>query len=110
MQTAGAGKPAVEMAGKLEIDADPSGQLAYVTKQASATAGAVTIIMKNASTVQHNIAVQQGASGPILGAGAIVAGGGTSTVSVNLTPGTYTYFCQVPGHRAAGMLGTLTVK
>jgi plastocyanin len=66
--------------------------------------------MKNASTVMHNIAIQQGTSGAILGAGPIVSGGGTSTVKVNLTPGTYTYFCQVPGHRAAGMLGALVVK
>ena len=35
---------------------------------------------------------------------------GTATVSVSLKPGTYTYFCQAPGHRQAGMLGTLIVK
>jgi uncharacterized cupredoxin-like copper-binding protein len=29
---------------------------------------------------------------------------------VNLKAGTYTFYCQVPGHRAAGMSGTLTVK
>lgn len=112
VQAAGAGKPAVEAAGKLQIDADPTGQLSYVTKQASAKAGSVTIVMKNAATVQHNIAIQQGtgASGPVLGAGPIVANGATSTVKVSLKPGTYTYFCQVPGHRAAGMQGTLTVK
>ncbi len=112
VQAAGTGKPAVEVAGKLQIDADPSGQLSYVTKQASAKAGAVAIVMKNASTVQHNIAIQQGTgpSGPVLGAGPIVANGGTSTVNLTLKPGTYTYFCQVPGHRAAGMQGTLTVK
>lgn len=106
----GAGRPAVEAKGSLEIDADPSGQLAYVTTKASATAGAVTIVMKNMAAVGHNIAVQEGAAGPVLGAGPVVAGGATSTVHVTLKAGTYTYFCQVPGHRAAGMQGTITVK
>ena len=45
---AGAGKPAVEKAGKLQIAANPTGQLAYVTNKASATAGAVTVEMPNA--------------------------------------------------------------
>jgi plastocyanin len=105
----GAGKPAVEKAGKLQIDASPTGQLAYVTNKATATAGAVTVSMGNASGVSHNIAIQQGTSGAVLGASAFTTKG-TVSVSVNLKPGTYTFFCQAPGHRAAGMLGTLTVK
>lgn len=106
---AGAGKPAVEAAGKLEIDADPTGQLAYVTNKATGTAGAVTVTMANKSGTPHNIALQQGASGAVLGAGAVVSSG-TSTVTATLKSGTYTFFCQVAGHRQAGMLGTLTVK
>ena len=35
---------------------------------------------------------------------------GSASISVTLKPGTYTFFCQAPGHRAAGMYGTLTVK
>jgi len=109
--SAGAGKPAVEAAGKLVIDADPAGQLAFVTKTATAKPGPVTITMGNKSGVLHNIALQQGTgpSGPIIGAGKIVTTG-ASTFTANLKPGSYTFLCQVPGHRAAGMAGTLTVK
>ncbi len=109
VQAPGAGKPAVEKAGKLQIEASPSGQLAYVTAKAAATAGRVTVEMPNMSGVSHNIAIQQGSSGAVLGASPFTTKG-TATVSVSLKPGTYTYFCQAPGHRQAGMLGTLTVK
>jgi plastocyanin len=109
VQAPGAGKPAVEKAGRLQIPASPTGQLAYVTSSAIATPGPVTVEMPNTSGVSHNIAIQQGSNGPVLGASSFIAKGITS-VTVKLTPGTYTYFCQVPGHRAAGMLGTLKVK
>jgi plastocyanin len=109
VQAPGAGKPAVETAGKLQIAASPSGQLAYVTNKATGTAGRVTVEMPNVSGVSHNIAIQQGANGAVLGASPFTTKG-TATVSVSLKPGTYTFFCQAPGHRQAGMLGTLTVK
>jgi plastocyanin len=114
VEAPGAGKPAVEKAGKLDIDANPQGQLAYTTTKASATPGAVTISMANMSGVSHNIAIEAGeggatAKGSPLGASSFITKGSTS-VSVNLKPGTYTFFCQAPGHRAAGMYGTLTVK
>ena len=114
VEAPGAGKPAEEKAGKLTIAASPSGQLAYVAAKASATAGPVTIEMPNMSGVSHNIAVEAGSggangSGPVLGASTFVSKGAAS-VSVTLKAGTYTFFCQAPGHRAAGMYGTLTVK
>ncbi len=114
VEAPGAGKPAVEKGGKLQIPANPSGQLAYVTDKATATPGAVTIEMPNMSGVSHNIAIETGeggaaAKGTELGASQFVSKG-TATVSVNLKPGTYTFFCEAPGHRAAGMYGTLTVK
>ncbi len=109
VQAPGAGKPAVEQGGKLSIPADPTGQLAYTTKKASATAGAVTIEMPNMSGVSHNIAIQQGTNGAVVGASKFITKGNVS-VNVTLKPGTYTFFCQAPGHRQAGMEGTLTVK
>jgi plastocyanin len=108
---AGAGKPAVEKNGKLQIAANPSGQLSYATNKATASAGAVTIEMPNMSGVTHNLAIQAGTgpSGPVLGHTNFISKG-TTSVTVHLKPGKYTFFCQVPGHRAAGMEGTLTVK
>ena len=47
--------------------------------------------------------------GAVVGASPFTAKG-LATVNVTLKPGTYTFFCQVPGHRQAGMEGTLTVK
>ncbi|GAC1437381.1 MAG: hypothetical protein NVSMB51_11170 [Solirubrobacteraceae bacterium] len=109
VQSAGAGTPAVEAGGSLEIDADPSGQLAYVTNKASGTAGSITLKMANKSGTPHNIALQQGTGGPVLGAGPVLSSG-ISSLTATVQPGTYTYFCQVAGHRQAGMLGTLTIK
>ncbi len=114
VEAPGAGKPAVEKAGKLQIPANPSGQLAYVSNKATATAGPVTIEMPNMSGVSHNIAIEPGAGGATakgspLGASQFVTKG-TASVTVKLKPGAYTFFCEAPGHRAAGMYGTLTVK
>ncbi len=116
VEAPGAGKPAVETGGKLAIDASPSGQLAYTTSKATATSGAVTVQMANMSGVSHNIAIETGtggaspsAGGQVLGASAFTTKG-TVSVNVTLKPGSYTFFCQAPGHRAAGMFGTITVK
>jgi plastocyanin len=114
VEAPGAGKPAVEKGGKLSIAASPSGQLAYVSSKASAKPGPVVIEMPNTSGVSHNIAIESGehgatAGGTKLGASAFTTKT-TASVTVKLTPGTYTFFCEAPGHRAAGMYGVLTVK
>ncbi len=98
---------AAEKAGALQIDADPTGQLQFLAPTATGKAGAVTINSKNASSTPHNISLE----GPGVNVlGAIVASGGLSTIHATLKPGTYTFYCSVPGHRQAGMQGTLTVK
>jgi plastocyanin len=104
---AGAGKPVAAAGGKLEIPADPTGQLAYITKVATAPAGKLTVDSKNASSVPHDIALE---GNGVKGEGKTVQGGGVSSFSVDLKPGKYQFFCTLPGHRAAGMEGTLTVK
>lgn len=93
----------------LTIAANPSGQLRFTKSALTATAGKVTVQFTNDSPLQHNFTVQQGTSGPVLGATPTFSGG-TKTLTLTLKAGTYTYFCSVPGHRQAGMQGTLTVK
>ncbi len=100
-------KHAVEKNGIVEIDADPTGQLKFLASSASATAGHVTLRMKNMSSVQHDISIRGGGINKV---GPIVSNGGVSTVTTALKPGTYTFYCSVDGHEAAGMKGTLTVK
>lgn len=36
--------------------------------------------------------------------------GQTGTVTINAPAGTYQYYCNIPGHKEAGMVGTLTVQ
>jgi plastocyanin len=100
-------KPVTEQNGTVEIDADPTGQLKFLASSATATTGKVTLRMKNASSVPHDIAITGGGVSQV---GPIVSGGGTSTVTATLPPGTYTFYCSVDGHEAAGMKGTITVK
>ena len=92
----------------LKVSADPSGQLAYEQKSLSAKAGSATVDFTNDSSTGHDVAIED-SSGKQLAVTDIVTGGNAST-SVDLKPGTYTFFCTVDSHRQAGMEGTLTVK
>jgi uncharacterized cupredoxin-like copper-binding protein len=56
---------------------------------------------------QHGIAVE---GHGVDKDGQIVTPGSKSTIIVTLKPGTYEYYCPVPGHKAAGMKGTLVVS
>lgn len=82
--------------------------LAYTAKTAEAEAGEVTIDFTNPQAVPHDVAIED-SSGEVIAQTETIAEGSESATA-NLKPGTYTFFCTVPGHREAGMEGTLTVK
>jgi uncharacterized cupredoxin-like copper-binding protein len=71
-----------------------------------ASAGEVTIAYKNEGAIEHTLLID-GVSGIELD---VKAHGDTDTGTVTLKPGTYTIYCGMPGHRAAGMHATLTVS
>jgi len=93
---------------KVSLEADPTGNLKYTTSSVTAKAGPVEIVFTNKSPLSHNVTVESSA-GQQLGATPTFQGG-SKTLTLNLKPGTYTFFCSVPGHRAAGMHGTLVVQ
>jgi plastocyanin len=95
-------------ASTVKFEADPNGELAYTSKSETAKAGKVTVEFKNPQSLTHDVAIED-SSGKEVGATELIADG-SDTTTVDLKPGTYTYFCTVPGHREAGMEGTLTVK
>jgi plastocyanin len=96
-------------AASLRLQADPHGKIRYNKKTLTARSGVVTIVMSNpkGSGLQHGIAVQgKGVDKD----GKIVASGKTSTLSLRLKPGRYTFYCNFDGHKGLGMKGTLIVK
>jgi plastocyanin len=92
----------------VSVSANPEGQLEYNTKSLSAKAGKVAVDFTNSSSLGHNVTIES-SSGEKVGATPTFSGG-SKTLNVTLKPGTYKFFCSVPGHRMAGMEGTLTVK
>jgi plastocyanin len=92
----------------VKLEANPGGALSYNTTALTAKAGKVTIEFTNMAPLQHNVTVES-ASGQSAGATPTFSGG-TKSVTLNLTAGTYTFFCSVPGHKQAGMQGTLKVE
>ena len=89
------------------LSANTGGLLKYNTNKATAAAGSVTIRFTNKSPVPHDV-VLINSKKKVLGKTPVFKGG-TKSFSVKLTAGKYTYYCSVPGHRQAGMQGTLTV-
>lgn len=105
VKKAGSDKPIAAENGKLVIPADPGGQLAYASTKATAPAGPIEVDMPNESGVPHDIVIDG------VGKGEVVQDGGVSTFSGTLDAGqTYTFYCSVDGHRAAGMEGELSVE
>jgi plastocyanin len=91
----------------LALAADPTGQLKFDKTALEAKVGTVKITLTNASPVPHNVSLR--------GNGANehsdnISGGKTASIEGQLQPGSYEFYCSIPGHEQAGMKGTLTVK
>jgi plastocyanin len=100
-------QPAVKgPGGTVKLAADPT-QIAYTSKALSSKPGKVTIDFNNPAPIQHDVAIAKGSQELVKSP--LVAQGSTS-VTADLASGKYVFYCTVPGHRQAGMQGTMTVK
>ena len=90
----------------LKLSTTTGATLKFTKSSLKAPAGVVKIVLTNKAIVPHNIAIK---GNGVDVKGDVVSSGATSTVTAVLKPGTYTFYCSVPGHEAAGMQGTLTV-
>lgn len=91
----------------LALAADPGGALRFDKTRAAVLAGRVTVKLTNDAPVEHNVTIARGAE--TLGATKTITES-TDSTALQLAPGDYVMFCSVPGHREAGMEGTLTVE
>ena len=64
----------------------------------------VPFTLPNDGAAPHNFSIDE------LGISVDIAPGSTEETVINAPPGTYEYYCNVPGHKEAGMVGTLIVE
>src|SRR4051794_6324996 len=102
-------QPSPEAAGgeELALGAPEDGSLKFDKSKLQASAGTVTIRFANPSQLPHAVAIE---GNGVQESGETVTASDAPPLTVELKAGTYTYYCPVDGHRAAGMEGTLTVK
>ena len=100
--------PATVPAGALEVDAVPGLKLDKSEYTIAATNGSVTIAYVNKDSQRHTLVVKD-STGILQGTKLeVVKKNQVSTGTFTLTAGTYTIYCDVPGH--GSMKATLVVS
>jgi uncharacterized cupredoxin-like copper-binding protein len=99
--------------------------LKFSAASIEAPAGKVQLTLRNAGKVEHELVVLKTNADPaslkVNGGGRVseaasvgeiseTAAGATKSTTFDLKPGRYVYVCNIPGHYAGGMHGTLVVK
>lgn len=86
---------------------DPGGKYTYDAKSYTAKAGTVNVALANEGKENHNLLVQ-GVDKKKFKLAATP--GETKAGAVTLSAGTYTIYCDIAGHRDAGMEAKLVVS
>jgi plastocyanin len=99
----GAGAP-------IKIGVDPGGQFKFQPTSLNVAAGSHKLVFTNNTGVMHDVIVGTSFDPADKIGGVSKIANGVETTTLKLKAGKYSYYCDVPGHREAGMTGTLTVK
>ncbi len=70
----------------------------------TAPSGQVTVHLSNHDLFWHTFTIDRP------GVNVDVPVGGVRRASFTIPPGTYQFYCRIPGHKQAGMVGTLTIR
>ncbi|MGI8482949.1 MAG: plastocyanin/azurin family copper-binding protein [Thermomicrobiales bacterium] len=97
----GSAAPASGASQTIELDAQ---DISWSKKEITAKPGD-TIVVKNVGALPHDFSVDAFNIADPIDSGASV----TVTIPADAKPGSYEYYCSVPGHKEAGMVGTLTI-
>jgi plastocyanin len=70
-----------------------------------------TLTIQNTGTVVHDLVIQN-SSGATVARTSIIQPGASAQLQLpsSATAGSYTAFCDIPGHKTQGMVGTLTIS
>jgi len=81
----------------------------FKPKDMTVSSGQVVFFLINSGPSAHDMLIAD-STGKTVARSSLVQSGDTFTFTVsNLAAGKYVFYCDVPGHRAAGMEGALTV-
>ena len=87
----------------VNVTAGKPAEFSFTLSKKSVTKGKVTFTVTNGGKLEHDFKIGGKVTKKI-------KSGKTATLTVTLKAGKAAYLCTVPGHAAAGMKGTLTVK
>jgi uncharacterized cupredoxin-like copper-binding protein len=91
----------------VEVSANPDGELAFEQSSLETSAGEVTFDFDNPASIPHDFVIEDADGNDVAQTDVIT--NDSDSVTVDLEPGEYTFYCSVPGHREGGMEGPLTV-
>ena len=75
----------------------------------SVSHGKVVFFLVNSGTTSHDMIIVDSSNAKVAGSELVSAGDSFVFTVDNLAAGSYSFYCDQPGHKDAGMVGTLTV-